>query len=84
MNTGDYIMKLVEAIEQRVDNIIKSRHLTQYEVAEQGGIPRSTISVIVNVKRKSVKIDTIYQICATLGISLKTFFDDPVFELVSD
>lgn len=29
-------------------------------------------------------IDTIYQICATLGISLKTFFDDPIFDEVSD
>ncbi len=77
-------MKLVEAVGKRVDNLLQDRHLTQYEVAMQGGIPRSTISVIIAVKRKSVKIDTIYQICATLGISLKTFFDDPVFDNVSD
>ena len=77
-------MKLVEAVGKRVDDLLKNRNMTQYEVAQQGGIPRSTISVVVAVKRKSGKIDTIYQICATLGISLKTFFDDPIFDEVSD
>ena len=77
-------MKLVEAVGKRVDDLLKNRNMTQYEVAQQGGIPRSTISVVVAVKRKSVKIDTIYQICETLGISLKTFFDDPIFDEVSD
>ena len=77
-------MKLVEAVGKRVDDLLKNRNMTQYEVAQQGGIPRSTISVVVAVKRKSVKIDTIFQICATLGISLKTFFDDPIFDEVSD
>ena len=77
-------MKLVEAVGKRVDDLLKNRNMTQYEVAQQGGIPGSTISVVGAEKRNSVTIDTIYQICATLGISLKTFFDDPIFDEVSD
>lgn len=77
-------MKLVEAVGRRLGGILKTKGLTQYEVAQSGGIPRSTISVIVGVKRKSVKLDTIYQICAALGISLKTFFDDSIFDDVLD
>ncbi len=50
--------------------------MTQYELAKQAGIPRSTVWKIINqdtTKVKTVKIDTVYQITATLGISLKDF-----------
>lgn len=69
-------MKLVEAIGKRVDNLLQERGMTQYELSQRGGIPRSTINVVVGVKRNTTKIDTIYQIAATLGIPLKKFFDD--------
>jgi len=77
-------MKLVEAIGKRVDNLLKERGMTQYELSQRGGIPRSTINVIVGVKRNTTKIDTIYQIVATLGIPLKKFFDDPLFDDITD
>ncbi len=35
-------------------------------------------------KVKTVKVDTLYQIADTLGISLKEFFDDPLFDDISD
>ena len=77
-------MKLVEAIGKRVDNLLQERGMTQYELSQRGGIPRSTINVIVGVKRNTTKIDTIYQIAATLGIPLKKFFDDPLFDDITD
>lgn len=81
-------MKLIEAIGKRVDNLIKEKeNLTQYELAKQAGIPRSTVWKIINpdmTKVKTVKIDTIYQIAVTLGLSLKEFFDDPIFDEVAD
>lgn len=77
-------MKLVEAIGIRVKNLLDDAGITQYELAKQGGIPRSTISVVVGVKRKSVNSDTLYQIVTSLGISLKDFFDDPIFDEVTD
>lgn len=81
-------MKLIEAIGIRVNNLIKSNgNITQYELAKQAGIPRSTIWKIINPdlnKVKTVKIDTIYQITDTLGLSLKEFFDDPIFDEVTD
>ena len=62
--------------------------LEQYESLhhfyKNGGIPRSTISVTVDGKYKTVKLDTIYQIVATLGISLKEFFDDTLFDEIED
>ena len=77
-------MKLVEAIGKRVDNLLQERGMTQYELSQRGGIPRSTINVVVGVKRNTTKIDTIYQIAATLGIPPKKFFDDPLFDDITD
>ena len=67
-------MRLVEAIGIRVKNLLEDAGMTQYELSKQGGIPRSTISVIISVKRNSVKSDTLFQIASSLGISLKEFF----------
>ena len=81
-------MKLIEAVGLRIDNLIKEReNFTQYQLGKIGGIPRATIWKIINAdttRVKTVKLDTIYQIAATLDLSLKEFFDDPVFNEVTD
>ena len=77
-------MKLIEAVGKRLDDLLIERNLKQNNLARAGGIPRSTICVIRSAKKKSVNLDSVYQICATLGISLKDFFDDPIFDEVSD
>ena len=77
-------MKLVEAIGKRVSGLLKERKMTLYKLQTEGGVPRSTVSDIILVKKKRVSTDTIYQICATLQISLKEFFDDSIFEQVTD
>ena len=77
-------MTLSEAVGKRVENLLAERNMTQYQLYKNGGIPRSTISVTVDVKYKTVKLDTIYQIVATLDITLKEFFDDPLFDEVED
>ena len=77
-------MKLVEAIGRRVDTLLKDKNFTLYKLQITGGVPRSTVSDVILVKKKRVSTDTIYQICDTLGISLKDFFDDPIFDEVDD
>ncbi len=81
-------MRLIEAIGLRLDNLIKEREdFTEYELAKQAGMPRSTVWKIIHpdlTRVKTVKIDTIYQLIDTLGLKLKEFFDDPVFDDISD
>ncbi|MCI8734933.1 MAG: helix-turn-helix domain-containing protein [Clostridia bacterium] len=81
-------MRLIEAIGLRLDNLIKEReNFTEYELAKQAGMPRSTVWKIIHpdlTRVKTVKIDTIYQLIDTLGLKLKEFFDDPVFDDISD
>ncbi len=73
-------MKLSEAIAKRVKNLLNERGLSQYSLFKNGGIPRSTISNVVNNDKKRVSTETVYQICATLDISLAEFFSDSLFD----
>jgi len=77
-------MKLTQAIAIKVKNLLMERSLTQYQLFKLGGVPRSTLNDIINNKKKRVSTDSIYQICATLGVSLKQFFDDDLFENLDD
>ncbi len=73
-------MKLIEAVSLRVKKLLLEKGVSQYYLFKNGGIPRSTISELINLKKKNVSIDTIYQICSTLEITLVEFFDDELFD----
>ena len=77
-------MKLIEAISKRVQDLLRERNIKQYYLFKNGGMPRSTISNVINCQKKRVSTDTVYQICTTLGITLEEFFADPIFENLDD
>ena len=77
-------MTFAEAVSKRITALLAEKNYTQYQLEKRGGISRSTVSLIVACKHKTVNLDTIYQIAATLGISLQEFFDDPIFDEVTD
>ena len=77
-------MTLMEAVSDRLQRLQREKNFTSYKIQKEGGVPRSTVGKLVAKKFKTVELDTIYQIASTLGISLKEFFDDPVFDQVTD
>lgn len=77
-------MKLTEAISKRVQDLLSERNIKQYYLFKNGGMPRSTISNVINCQKKRVSTDTVYQICTTLSITLEEFFADPIFENLDD
>lgn len=77
-------MTLMEAVSDRLQCLQREKNFTSYKIQKEGGVPRSTVGKLVAKKFKTVELDTIYQIASTLGISLKEFFDDPVFDQVTD
>ena len=72
-------MNLSKAISIRVKNLLKDKNMSQYELYKKGGIPSSTISDVVNNKKKRVSSVTVYQICSTLGLTLQEFYADKIF-----
>lgn len=77
-------MKLNEAIAKRLSAILENRHLTPYALAQQGGISKQVVYAVVKCEYKKVTIDNIYQIAATLDMSLEEFFSDPIFKDITD
>ena len=72
-------MKLSNAIKQRILNLISEREITVSRLSTLAGISRSTLSKFLSGKRKYLHIEIIECICEALNITLKDFFDDPLF-----
>ena len=77
-------MKLTEAIGKRITMLLEERQMTQYGLCKLGGLSRATVNMIVTGRVQSARIDTLYQIAATLEISLAEFFNHPIFNEVTD
>ncbi len=77
-------MKLNEAVGTRLNNLLKEKNWNYNKVQKEGGVPRATVARITDSKVQTVKLDTLYGICATLGISLEEFFSDPIFNDIED
>ena len=77
-------MRLIDAVVVRLRKIMEERKITPYYFHKEGGIAKSTISQVFNGKQQKIMLDLLYQFMSTLGISLKDFFDDPIFNEVTD
>lgn len=77
-------MKLNEAIGQRIVNLMKERGLTAYRLSRMGGVSKQLVYILMKHQHEKVAVDSVYQVAATLGISLKEFFDDPLFDDIID
>lgn len=79
---GGVKMELNEMIGERINNLCKENNLSINRLASICGLRQSTISNILNGNSKNPTINSIKKICNGLGISLATFFDDPIFDFV--
>lgn len=73
----------MSAISLRLKRILKERKLTQYQLSQISGVPESTISTIIKGEIKTVKLSTIYDICAGLNIEFTDFFEDKNLKLIN-
>lgn len=73
-------MQLNEAISKRLAELCKQRGLSQYALSMKCGVPQSTLSTVMKCTFPSVKIRIIYEVCDGLEITLKEFFDSPLFD----
>lgn len=77
-------MSLAEAIKIRIFALMKKKGFSQYDFYTKGGIAKSTVSQVLNGTRERIAVKTIYEMISTMGVSLKEFFDDPLFDDISD
>ena len=72
-------MQLNHAVSKRLDELLTERGMTKYQLFMKSGVPKSSISNIVNCAYESVKLRVIHELCQGLGISITEFFDSPLF-----
>lgn len=74
------LMTLNEAISARLVQLLREKDMTQYQLYLKSGVPKSTISNVVNCAYDSVKLRVIHEMCQGFGIGLHEFFDAPLFD----
>lgn len=77
-------MLFKEVLSKRIDELCADRKITINKLAETSTIPPSTLRDIINCKVENPSSMVIYQICKTLKISLKEFYDSKLFEDIDD
>lgn len=77
-------MRLVDAVHARIEDLAKERQISINALANICGVPRTTI--VTMTRSTTVKLSTIYGICAGLNISLQDFFNSPRFnkDIITD
>ncbi len=73
-------MKLNEAVSQRLQELLKERGMTQYQLSMKSGVPKSTIGNVVNCMYDSVKLRIIHELCQGMNLNISDFFNSPMFE----
>lgn len=73
-------MQLNEAICKRLTELLSQNNLNGYQLSTRTGLPRSTISNILNCTYHTMSLRVIHEICQGLQVSLAAFFDSPYFD----
>ena len=73
-------MMVKDAVVIRVQEICRERNMKLNELANRSGVTPSTVYGMMEPNRREINISTIKKLCDGLEISLRDFFDAPVFE----
>ena len=74
-------MLLSTAIIERINFYLSKKNMTLWELYKASGVPKSTIFALMKPNSTVLpKLDTLHHICEGLGITIKEFFNNPVFD----
>ena len=72
-------MLLNQAVSLRLAELLRQHKMTQYQLYIRSGVPKSTISNIMNCAYDSVKLRVLHELCQGMEITLTEFFQSPLF-----
>ena len=75
-------MSLSDAVRKRIRYYLDQNKMSIWALFKASGIPRSTLCSFMNGTTELLKLDTLLHICEGFNITLKDFFDDPLFDEV--
>ena len=68
------------AVRQRILELCAQQGITVNRLATRSGVTQSTVNNIVSGRNHSANVATIKKLCDGLDITLRDFFDAPVFD----
>ena len=74
-------MLFKEATSKRIIELCEERNITTNKLAETSTIPPSTLRDIINCNVENPSSMVIFQICKTLKIQIKEFYDSELFDI---
>ena len=73
-------MTTKEAVAQRIIDLCAERHIAVNALANISGVAPSTIYSMLNTKSQNPGVVSIKKICDGLEITVRQFFDCPLFD----
>mgnify|MGYP002864233260 CR=1 FL=1 len=73
-------MKINEAMGIRLNKICTEKNISINKLASMSCLTQSTVQHLADGRSKNPKTLTIVRICDGLGIKLKDFYNDPIFD----
>lgn len=73
-------MNAKKAVSERITSLCKKHNIAVNALANQAGIPPSTIYSMLNEKSQNPGVVSLQKICDGLNITLREFFDDDIFD----
>lgn len=77
-------MKIQEAVRLRIIELANKFNLSLNKIAGKCEMNTSTLISLLNGHSKSSEVTTISKICYGLGVSVREFFNSPLFDKVKD
>lgn len=75
-------MQLSDATRIRIKQLLVKNNMKLFDLSKAAGISLPTISDFFKNDTKNLRMDTLLHICEGFNITLKEFFDDPLFDEV--
>ena len=76
-------MNISEAISIKITKICNEKNISINKIASMSCLTQSTVQHLVDNRSKNPKLLTLVRICDGLGITLKEFFDDDLFNNIN-
>lgn len=73
-------MDFSDLIALKIQEIMNEKNINSSQLSKLTGIYRSTITMFLNRKNKTIRLENLLYICDAFGIKLSEFFSDERFD----
>ena len=73
-------MEFSDVVALKIKELMKEKDVSIYKLESLTGVYSSTITLFLNRKTKTIRLENLLYICDALGIKLSEFFSDKRFD----